>query len=184
MAKTMGRPLSRRSCARARRSRALEVRISRCLDATVIAWPFRLRIHGITSGLCSVPSLPTAAATGMPKSIWAACALPRISPSRLAVQLPNFVTLDSIPCLRKNPFECATTIGAQSVKGRIPNVSCLTSGSPNSATSTGLPRAISDDKSKPLNEETPAEPPVACASALFPFVRCLMASIPISPSSS
>jgi hypothetical protein len=90
----------------------------------------------------------------MPKSIWAACALPRMSPSRLAVQLPNFVTLDSIPCLRKNPFECATTIGAQSVKGRIPNVSCLTSGSPTSATSTGLPRAISDDKSKPLNEET------------------------------
>ena len=36
--------------------------------------------------------------------------------------------LDSVLC--KEPLSCATTIGAQSVRGRIPNVSCLTSGSP------------------------------------------------------
>ena len=182
MAKTIGRPLSRRSCARARRSRALEPRISRCLIETVIAWPLRLRIQGITSGLCSVPSFPTAAATGMPKSMCAACALPLIRLSRLAVQFPNFITLDSIPCLKKNPFAWATTIGAQSVKGRIPNVSCLTSGSPASATSSARPRSSNSDRSKPppLEEETPVDRLAACISAFFPFALWRVVSIPFS----
>ena len=107
------------------------------LRRRVIAWPLRLRIHGITSGLCSVPSLPTAAATGMPKSMCAACALPRIairrgwpSSSQISPRSTRF------HASQNNPFACATTIGAQSVRGRIPNVSCLTSGSPAPATSS------------------------------------------------
>ena len=161
----------RHSCAKLRRFRAFEPTLWECRADTVIAWPLRLRIHGMTSGLCSVPSLPTAAATGMPKSMCAAWALPLKSPSRLAVQLPNLATLEVMPYRWKNFFSCATTIGAQSVNGRIPNVRWSTSGSPGMESSGDRLRASSGERSRASarRAKTSVERSGDGPSALYPF---------------
>ena len=89
--------------------------------------------------------------------------------------------LDSVPW--KKPFACATTIGAQSVNGRIPKVSCLTSGSPASATSSARPRSSNRDKiqAPPLDEETPVAPAHSLRVRLcFHLPAGEWSSIPIS----
>ena len=70
----------------------------------MIAWPLRFRIHGTTSGFCSVPSLPTAAADGHAEEHLRCVRCSAESASRLAVQLANFATLEVMPVLRIAPF--------------------------------------------------------------------------------
>ena len=106
-------------------------------DAGVLAYnsnpqAMQVNVTGISNTLSKEISV-TAAPTGIPKSMCAACSAPEFSASRSAVQLASFVMFASIPCFAKKPCACATTIGAQSTSGRMPKLSCATSGAPSAA---------------------------------------------------
>ena len=53
---------------------------------SVIAWPFRLSIHGMTIGFTGEPSNPIVDAKGMPISMCVAWFSPSVSLSRMTAQ--------------------------------------------------------------------------------------------------
>src|SRR5258706_16308848 len=93
-----------------------------------IAWPFRFRSHGITIGLLGEASRAIVDAIGIPRSMWVACKSPLESESRIAAQLAPLAMTESIPYFLKSPFSCAITIGEQSVRAIIPNLTVAVSG--------------------------------------------------------
>src|SRR4030095_12887218 len=95
---------------------------------TLIDWPLRLRIHGITIGFLGEPSSPIVEAIGMPRSMCVPWMSPLERESRMAAQFAPFETIDSMPYFLNKPFSCAITIGEQCVSAIMPNFIRLTSG--------------------------------------------------------
>src|SRR3954469_21602780 len=95
---------------------------------SVMAWPLRFIIQGMTIGFFGEPRRPIVEAMGMPISMCVACRSPVESESRMAAQLAPLLTVDSMPYFLNRPFSCAITIGEQSVRAIIPNFIADTSG--------------------------------------------------------
>src|SRR2546425_11269878 len=95
---------------------------------SVMLWPFRLSIQGMTMGLLGEPRRPMVEAMGMPVSMWVAWMSPLERASRMAAQLAPLLTVEWIPYFLKKPFSCAITIGEQSVSAIMPNLRSLISG--------------------------------------------------------
>src|SRR5437016_232670 len=86
----------------------------------VIAWPFRLSIHGMTIGLTGDPRRPIVDAKGMPINMWVAWFSPRLILSRITAHDASLETTELIPNFLKYPSSCAITIDEQSVSAMIP----------------------------------------------------------------
>src|SRR5690242_11239156 len=64
---------------------------------SVIAWPLRLSIHGMTMGFTGEPKSPMVEAKGIPSSMWVAWLSPIDSLSRITAQEASFEMMEVIP---------------------------------------------------------------------------------------
>src|SRR3970282_868267 len=76
----------------------------------LMAWPFRLIIHGATMGFLGDPRSPIVDASGIPISMCVAWMSPLERESRIAAQLAPLLTTELIPLFLKKPFSCAVTM--------------------------------------------------------------------------
>ncbi len=63
----------------------------------VMAWPLRLRSHGVIIGLTGDPARPMVEASGMPRSMCVAWFSPIVSLSRMTAQEASFATVELMP---------------------------------------------------------------------------------------